>query len=290
MLKRKEPSKLRKRRYEICVFDAKTGETALYKKSNFRYWYADPFLANEGGKTYCFVEFVDNHVKYGQIGVIDESGKTVSIIDEKYHMSFPNVFKHDGKWHMMAETSANRDLHLYIADEFPYKWSFYKALLKNVKVCDSVFFKLDDKAYLLTYDFEEKPYKVVIYEFDWTTLEVGEKVCSISDPQKVLRPAGKVIYEGGKVILPTQKGTDSYGEDVLFNEIIRDENGDISIVPTEYETHYPESVVSKYDHKHTYNTCGGKAVLDFSKLVFSPLQIIDGIPYTIKRFLKKKVS
>ncbi len=287
MAKAKEPNKIIKRRYEICIFEKNSGNVILHKKSNFRYWYADPFLASEDEKTYCFVELMNNHVKHGQIGVIDEEGKVATIIDENYHMSFPYVFKREGKWYMMPETSANRDLHLYIADSFPYKWSFHKTLLKDVKVCDSVFFSYDGKEYLFAYDYAEGSYKAVIYEFEWDGLQIGKIVSIINDPKKVLRPAGKAILQNGKVILPTQKGTNSYGEDVLFNEISKTKDGFL-INPIEFETHYPQNVVSKYDHKHTYNTCDNYAVLDFSKLVFSPLQIIDGIPCTIKKLLKRK--
>ncbi len=287
MTKLKEPTRFIKRRYDICVFDKSSGKTILWKKSNFRRWYADPFLADEDGKTYCFVELMDNHVKYGLIGVIDEKGKVTPVVDAGYHLSFPNVFEHDGRWFMMPESSANKDLHLYVADTFPYKWSFYKTLLNDVKVCDSVFFGIEGGEFLLVYDFDGSVHEVVIYEFDWQKLEVGKKLCVIPDPKKLLRPAGKVIYQNGKVIIPTQKGTDSYGEDVLFNEIVKTKDG-FSIVPTEFETHYPEDVVSKYDHKHTYNTCGDKAVLDFSKLVFSPLQLLDGAPCTLRRLFRKK--
>jgi hypothetical protein len=288
MRKLNGPTRLIKQRYDICVFDKNNGEPILYKRSNYRYWYADPFLAEENGKAFCFVELMDNHVKHGEIARLSMDGKLTKVVSEPYHLSWPYIFKYGDKWLMMPESSGNKDLRLYIADSLEGEWSYYKTLLEGVTVCDSVIFELDGGHYLLTYDFSNvDEYKAVFYHFDISSLMVGEFINYIPDRRKVLRPAGKAFCDKDTLILPTQKGTDSYGEDVIFNEIVRNADGTLSVNKINYSVAYPAKIVARYDHKHTYNAEGDKAVLDFSKLVFSPMQIIDGLPCTFKRLFRR---
>lgn len=48
------------------------------------------------------------------------------IIDEKYHLSFPNIFEYGGKMYIMPEMSEDYSLKLYEAVSFPDEWKLLK--------------------------------------------------------------------------------------------------------------------------------------------------------------------
>ena len=88
-------------------------------------WYADSFPFVENGREYIFVEIMDDaNGEKGTIGVIDlqDNKGFVEIINEPFHMSFPNTFKFKNDIYMMPETSEANQLRLYKAVDFPYKW------------------------------------------------------------------------------------------------------------------------------------------------------------------------
>ena len=75
-----------------------------------RYWFADPFLFERDGITYLFFEAFDLVECKGKeaYSILCEDGTWSSlkvIIDEKYHLSFPNIFEYGGKMYIMPEMS-----------------------------------------------------------------------------------------------------------------------------------------------------------------------------------------
>ena len=76
--------------------DLKTPFTAI--PNSLRYTAADPFLYKYNEKTYLFAEIYDKKDGLGKIGYSVFDGKKFSpwkiIISEKYHLSYPNIFKY----------------------------------------------------------------------------------------------------------------------------------------------------------------------------------------------------
>ena len=110
-------------------------------------WYADSFPFVENGREYIFVEIMDDaNGEKGTIGVIDlqDNKGFVEIINEPFHMSFPNTFKFKNDIYMMPETSEANQLRLYKAVDFPYKWELQSVLYDGIAVVDTVFVKTED--------------------------------------------------------------------------------------------------------------------------------------------------
>jgi serine/threonine protein kinase len=72
------------------------------------------------------------------------------IILEPFHMSYPYVFEYQSKFYMVPETSQNKDIRLYEAEEFPYKWKFLKTIFKDVDAADTTIFEKDGLWWLFT--------------------------------------------------------------------------------------------------------------------------------------------
>lgn len=78
-------------------------------KNNLRYWVADPFVFERDGETYIFAELFDYLRRRGVIGYskLKANGSFSSwkeIIVEPYHMSYPQIFEHDGEIYIVPET------------------------------------------------------------------------------------------------------------------------------------------------------------------------------------------
>lgn len=80
-------------------------------KNNLRYWVADPFVFERDGETYIFAELFDYLRRRGVIGYskLKANGSFSSwkeIIVEPYHMSYPQIFEHDGEIYIVPETGS----------------------------------------------------------------------------------------------------------------------------------------------------------------------------------------
>lgn len=120
---------------------------------------ADPFCVTEQGRTVIFAEEFDYRTKRGQIAcyevLSDTSGKIWTTrlgiaLAEPFHLSFPFVFRDQGKLWMVPESSANRDIRIYECLEFPLHWQLHHIAMRDVSAVDSLIFEKDEKWWLLT--------------------------------------------------------------------------------------------------------------------------------------------
>ncbi|MCC6220673.1 MAG: hypothetical protein IT291_05460 [Deltaproteobacteria bacterium] len=73
------------------------------------------------------------------------------ILDEPIsHLSYPYVFKYDGKYYMIPETNEMNEIRLYQAKDFPYNWSYVSTLVKGKRFMDSSIFRHDNKWWMFS--------------------------------------------------------------------------------------------------------------------------------------------
>lgn len=138
-------------------------------------------------------------------------------------MSYPFIFKKDDRWYMIPETNQAKQLILYAADDFPFRWKRYKALLDGKECVDTNVVDIDSTLFLITYE-KGTPNKLVIYK-----IENGfnlKKQNEIKDSDNQRRGAGQIVIDGGSFIRPSQNCKNRYGESVVFNRIPGDLTGD----------------------------------------------------------------
>ena len=63
------------------------------------------------------------------------------VIEQPYHMSYPNVFKEDGVYYMIPECSANNRIEIYRCIDFPTKWELYSTAFEGESLVDTCYFK-----------------------------------------------------------------------------------------------------------------------------------------------------
>ena len=234
---------------------------------------ADPFLFRRNQKDYCFVEEYDFSLKKGHISVYEINDKREKyfgkVIDENFHLSYPNVFENNGQIYMIPESSAAKEIRLYRCLDFPLKWKLEKVLINNISAVDSNIFKLNNKWWILTnVDTSNSGehcselhafYSENLISNNWTS---HPKNPLIFDSQKA-RNAG-IIFDNDNIFRSFQiQGWDRYGEGVGVSKITKLD---------EYE--YKEKIEFKLSSDsfkdaigtHTYNFKNGIMVTDFVSL------------------------
>ena len=134
-----------------------------FSKSLWRYmeiknpkgrYLADPFVVENNGENFIFVEDLFFNDFKGRISVIKVTGQKYDflgvVLEEDFHLSFPFVFKDGKDIYMIPESCANDDIRLYKSKEFPLKWEFEQQLMTNVDAADTMLFKHDNLWFMLT--------------------------------------------------------------------------------------------------------------------------------------------
>ena len=127
---------------------------AVKIKNPVNHYLADPFVISINEKTYCFVEDYDYTLSRGCISLYELNENTATrygeIISEPFHMSYPYVFEYESKFYMVPETCENKDIRLYVAEEFPYKWKFLKTIFNDVSAVDTTIIQKNGLWWLFT--------------------------------------------------------------------------------------------------------------------------------------------
>ncbi len=277
--------------------------------SKGKYWFADPFVFEKDGVTYIFYEAFDLIQQRGLIGysvfnqsTYEGSAPTI-IIDEPFHLSFPNIFEYNGDIYIMPESCEDYTLHLYKATQFPEEWERVYDVLPDAFVCDSIFMTKDDEHYLLTNNlYHHTPtgtypscwLKNYLYRVDGVkVLDDGVKV---AEGEFGTRNAGKSFEENGKLYRMGQdcrfKG---YGRGMVLFEVQ-------SLSP------YSEKQLSSWTYEdmnwriertdnsallgvHTYNFSKNFEIIDFSQLKCLNLSTkIFRLFFKLKRVFRKIIG
>lgn len=248
-------------------------------------WCADPMLAEDNGRVYLFYEKVENDL--GRIEAVEiyddcSASKPTVILSGHSHYSYPYVFRQNGIWYMIPESSALGEVCLYEATEFPYKWAKVKTLLQEASV-DTTVFEYEGNTYLLTFipdkESERVEPKAYIFENDelvsleWTGAD-----------KLTVRGAGAPFEYDGKLYRPVQVSTPvRYGDKVAFAEI--------SISGKEYsericcalETDNITAKLRFYNGLHTYSASDSFEAIDIRCRKFSILKPFKKLTAALKR-------
>lgn len=97
---------------------------------------ADPFIIKKDSIYFMFFEVFNVLSGQGDIGVAASDNLKKwkyrkIVLDEPFHVSYPFVFKWQNDIYMIPESAEAKEVRLYKAEEFPYKWKFVKTLLKG---------------------------------------------------------------------------------------------------------------------------------------------------------------
>ena len=180
-------------------------------------WAADPFIVENEGVLYIFAEVFSLMKWKGSIGFCTYKNgrfsKWKTIIDNKYHFSFPNIYYKDGVFYLMPETSAVKEIAVYRADQFPDSWIKDHIVIQGDRYVDSIWLK---NKYIMTYRMGDINHLILLKPENnsWAVTD------SYSDEKKRLRSAGALFCKEGITIRPVQDCSRLYGEAIDFRELV----------------------------------------------------------------------
>lgn len=228
-------------------------------------WAADPFLVEHEGQLYVFAELYSYADRKGWLGYCKIHGnkatKWKTILKEPHHLSYPCIFKKDGRIYMMPESGEGKELAVYEAVQFPDRWEKRQILRSGIELADTT--PLGVGTLALTHHVDD-PYHPRLLLIDLT----GEKpdFAVESEPFRS-RPAGYPFACNGQNIRPVQFSdncAEGYGRGLIFCRWQLDEKGGYQ----EKEIRFLKPEALRFDRKmmligmHTYNAAAGYEVVD----------------------------
>jgi len=147
-----------KTRWSIAIGKFNSGNFSvsdtLFIKNQPRRFLADPFLHRHKNRVICFAEefsYINNKGRIVAFEILNNDYKYLgAVIEEKFHLSFPYIFKIEDEIYMCPESSQNNDIRIYKCENFPQKWSLKKIIFKDISAADSIIFQNKEKWFLLT--------------------------------------------------------------------------------------------------------------------------------------------
>lgn len=231
-------------------------------------FYADPFPFEHRGRHSIFVEDYAHHIGKGVISVAEfgadgRPGRPCTVIEEPFHLSYPQVFAHGGEIYMIPESGAGRRVMLYRAVDFPGRFEPYVELVRDRELFDATLLEHGGRFWLFATERDgwgSASDMLVVWHAD--RLE-GPWKPHAKNPILIdranARPGGGFRKVGDRIVRPVQDGTESYGGGLGLSDVLRLDEREVvvtrpaAILPSEGWAH---------PRIHTLNRHGRLEVID----------------------------
>ena len=252
-------------------------------------WYADPLLYEHKGRTFLFMEAWGYRTRKGVIVCSEISERKVlkakKVLEEDYHISFPNVFEFQNNLYMIPELEESGEIRLYRSIKFPGKWECVFEKKTDIPLIDCIVETIDgNDIYVKGSTFkEDNDMSTSFYHFklhfdgmSFSYSDCDEKLNAI-DMSLENRNAGRMILQdSNKGMHPVQRSTKSvYGYSLKFYESLLKENHwcdhEDSVVEITPESIKINGFKKKIIGTHTYSETSKYEVIDIEYFRWSPM-------------------
>ncbi len=231
---------------------------------------ADPFIIEDGNRTFVFFEEFDYESEKGVISCSEITkvnskiiaSKPVTILEEPHHLSYPFVFQKDSEWFMVPESSAIEEIIVYRAIDFPYHWEKRKVLIEHLPALDSTIIEQNGLMWLFCTRIDKGENSALCAYYSDSLF--GKWKPHLQNPIKTdlsaARPAGKMFVLNEKLYRPSQNSIGTYGKSITLNKITKltsDAFEEIKIGEIK-----PQTLSSYKQGIHTFNFSRKYVVID----------------------------
>lgn len=175
---------------------------------------ADPFLIRENGMHYMFFEVFKKD--RGSIGfAVSKNGRKWKfkqlVLEEPFHLSYPFVFKWNGKWFMLPEAFETKSIRVYEAVRFPDTWAFVKTISTGREYVDPTLLHIGGRLWLFVSDTTNG--NLFLFHSDSLDGNWQEHPQSpiIKDDPGRARPGGGIMQMNNRLIRIAQDCSKTYG-------------------------------------------------------------------------------
>ena len=186
---------------------------------------ADPFFLKVKDTFNLFVEIKGNDnadiALFTSLDGEDYRYKGI-VLDEPFHLSYPQVFRHKENFYMLPETKGANQVLLYKAEMFPYKWKVHDTLIKNKALKDPSVLLSEELNLIVAVDDELKQFMYTADSLNgkWKKVEKFEPRWGNES-----RPGGRFIQVGEDWYLPLQNHSEGYGTGISLYKLLNTGEG-----------------------------------------------------------------
>ena len=217
---------------------------------------ADPFLFHYQDANWLFYETVNKAGK-GMLGVLREiDGEWVDqgiVLEELFHLSYPQVFEHEGRVYMIPESCdfGKGNVSLYTTDSFPFGWRKVQTLIDK-PFADATLLHHDGHWYMACYTIPPRETAELWHAPSlFGPWERHPQWRNINQSNRLRRCGGSFIRRGNALYRVAQDCNGPLYGKRLFKARVN------KISPTDYEegeaTLLYDRYLPPYGHGHTYN-------------------------------------
>lgn len=244
----------------------------------FHRFFADPFFyGKEKADLYLMVEEFDINKGYGKISLLtfNEPLKLKSakiLLDTGSHLSYPFIFKENGRVYVFPEAGKSGRLSCYEYDFEAQKLIFLQTII-DLPVMDPTILKYNGKYWVFGTSAGVNARKQLFIFFADNILGPYKPHSKnpVTDSLNGSRPAGQFIDVDGTVYRPAQNCSNRYGESITINKV-----NWLDEFNYEEEPYMLISINKKNKRNagihsiHTINACGDMVVVDGEMRAFYP--------------------
>lgn len=173
---------------------------------------ADPFFVKEKDTFYLFFEHKKNKTN-ADIGLLTSvDGQKYqyrgTVLSQKFHLSYPQVFKYGNDFYMVPESKQANAVLLYKARRFPYDWRICDTLVANVQLVDPSIYLSDSLNVMVATDYAKNMY---VYEAEslFGKWKLHKKNIALIGTES--RAGGRFFADAKGLVLPVQDFSNGYG-------------------------------------------------------------------------------
>ncbi len=184
---------------------------------------ADPFMTEHNGEFHLFFEVLNSKREKGEIGYarshnMKEWSYGGIVLKERFHLSYPYVFFHEGKMYMLPECADSHEVKLYKATAFPLRWEYAATLIRSKKryppLLDPSIVHHEGRWYLFSN--ARKVHDLHLFSADDLLGPWNEHPQSpiLNASPHFARPGGRIVKDGEALYRYGQDGIPNYGSKV----------------------------------------------------------------------------
>jgi len=259
---------------------------------------ADPFGLWRNDKLYLFVETYDYRVRKGAIEVLiyDRSFRLLErhmVLKKRWHLSYPFVFEGEGETWMLPEAHRSGRLTLYRARHFPTRWEPAHFIELDHVPVDATPIWHDGRWWLFYTSASREEDKMSALHIAWASQLKGPWHPHPMNPVRQdiasARPGGTPFIADGKIVLPVQDCSETYGGAIrpLMIETLTEAD---FVAEVGDPLNAPPSFAPFVEGFHTLASAGDVTLIDVKRTELSAHGLSIEITREVKKVLRRARS